>query len=63
MKIIVNTPCGGLSPGTKRPFSFAASEHPIEVEDAVAKDLIKAGFAQAVKRTTTKKTETKKESA
>jgi hypothetical protein len=62
MKIIVTSPCGGLSPKTKRPFSFAASALPIEVEDAVGKDLIKAGYATAVKASASRKTAAKKES-
>lgn len=61
MKIVVNTPCGGLDPETRRPFSFAASALEIDVTDSLGKELVRAKYATQVKRPAAKKAAAKKE--
>lgn len=51
MEVIIVTACGGISPKTKRAWAFAASDTPVKCEPEVGKELIKVGYAKAVKRT------------
>ena len=56
-KINILTPVSGVDPQTGYPFSFDTTHRGIEVSEAIAKDLIGGGHAEAAARGRPKKTD------